>query len=35
MTSITSMTDEICHRDSKIDELNRKRDPFSNDVYNI
>ena len=35
MTSITSMIDEIFHRDFKIDELNRKRKVFSNDVYNI
>ena len=29
------MNDDIFHRNLKIDELNRKRQLFSNDLYNI
>ena len=29
------MSDDILNRDLKIDELNKKREKFSNDVYNI
>ena len=32
---MTSMIDEIFHRDLKIDELNRERFFYSNNVYNI
>ena len=34
-TPITTMIDEIVHRDLKIVELNKKRERFSNDIYNI
>ena len=35
MTPITIMTNEIFNYELKIDELNKKREIFSNDVYNI
>ena len=35
MIPITSMTDEIFHRNLKINLINRKREVFSNEVYNI
>ena len=34
-TSITYMTDEILKRDFRIDELNKKREVFSNDISKI
>ena len=34
-TTITNMTDEILNRDFRIDELNKKRELFSNDVSKI
>ena len=34
-TSITHMTDESLNRDFRIDELNKKREIFSNDVSKI
>ena len=34
-TSITQMSDDIYNRDFKIDELNNKRERFSNDISNI
>ena len=35
MTTITTMIDEIFNLDFKIDQLNKKREIFSNDTYNI
>ena len=35
MTSISTMTDKIFNRDSKIDKLKKKREIFSNDIYSI
>ena len=34
-TSITNMTDKIYYRDFRIDELNKKRKVFGNDVTKI
>ena len=34
-TSITHMTDEILNRDFRIDDLNKKREIFSNDISKI
>ena len=34
-TPITNMSDDIFNRGFKIDELNKKREKFSNDVFNI
>ena len=34
-TSIINMTDEILKRNFRIDELNKKREVFSNDVYKM
>ena len=35
ITPRSAMINEIFHRDFKIDELNRKREMSSNDIYNI